>query len=152
MSELVGQVIKDANALQSGAADIRRIMFYLGIEPINYGLYVSAIDRDDPAPFEKYTGDQAVFYSDPFSADGSTALHLAARAGAKRVISAIVNMGGNVNVLNDFDDTPLMYALDRPDTVKLLLDNGAFPSIHYENIYGKTPAMLAPGLFENESS
>jgi ankyrin repeat protein len=152
MAELVGQVLKDSKALQSGAADIRRIMFHLGIEPINYRVFIDAINRDDPAPFKRFDGDPATFFSDPFSSDGSTALHIAARAGGVKVIHAIVEMGGNVNVLNDFDDTPLMYALDRPDVVRVLLDNGAFPSVHYTNIYGKSPASVAPGLFENESA
>tara|TARA_B100000035_G_C20828513_1_gene477600 strand:+ start:212 stop:670 length:459 start_codon:yes stop_codon:yes gene_type:complete len=151
MSDLVGQVIKDAKSLQSGAADIRRIMFHLGLEPINYKLYVDAIKRDDPAPFKRFSGDPETFYSDPFSADGSTALHIAAKEGATKVVLAIIDMGGNVNVLNDFDDTPLMYALDNPEMVRLLLDNGAHASVHYDNIYGKSPATVAPGLFENES-
>jgi uncharacterized protein len=65
------------------------------------------------------------------SADGSTALHFAARAGDEALVTALLKAGADANVANRYGVTPLMEAAaSQPSAVAaLLLKAGANPNV-----------------------
>ncbi len=81
---------------------------------------------------------QSVFAAAPasaseFSADGWTALHLAAGFGTPGAVAALLSAGADVNAFsrNPQKNQPLHAAValgKNPDTIKLLLANGAQPN------------------------
>ena len=60
---------------------------------------------------------------------GETPLHIAAQSGQNDMAAFLLARGASVNARRDSGATPLIYAVEHPDTVKLLLDKGADPKI-----------------------
>jgi ankyrin repeat protein len=61
---------------------------------------------------------------------GNTPLLCAVRAGKMEIVVALVKMGADVNVKNDFDDTPMKIAEDKGliSIISFLGANGAKPT------------------------
>ena len=59
--------------------------------------------------------------------DGKTALHMAAFYGNTELIEVVINVGGNVDELDDSGLTPLVYAIGtgQVDPVRFLISRGA---------------------------
>jgi ankyrin repeat protein len=70
---------------------------------------------------------------------GETMLHWYALEGQPHVLEALIKLGFEVNVTNEFGDTPLMDAayIQRWDNVRVLLQYGAdkTPQNHLEETY-----------------
>jgi len=67
---------------------------------------------------------------------GETMLHWYAIEGASNILQQLIDLGFDVNVQNEFGNTPLMEAsvIGRWDNVRVLINNGArFDLKNYEN-------------------
>lgn len=78
--------------------------------------------------------------------DGEAPLHLAARAGNCEAIEILLDHGADVNVFDDYGNTPLHRAirsepLEESPAAKLLLSHGA--ALEPRDEWGFTPVMLA---------
>ncbi len=84
---------------------------------------------------------------------GDTALHGLVRSGPQpleQTVSLLLNLGAEINMVNNDSDTPLHLAVshDRLRIAQMLLDAGADPRLM--NVYGQTPLTMA--LFRYPSS
>merc|ERR550532_2357509 len=71
-------------------------------------------------------------------------MHKACRSGDKKTSEILVKHGGNVNVLNNFNESPLYFAVDYSDNVELvqfLVEQGA--RLDQTTVSGMTPIMAA---------
>lgn len=67
--------------------------------------------------------------------DGKTALHMAAIYGNEELIEVVINVGGNVDELDDSGLTPLIYAIQtgQIDPVRFLIRSGADINKRFQN-------------------
>ncbi len=74
---------------------------------------------------------------------GATALMYAALYGDAAAVRQLVDAGANTNASNDVGATALMWAIDDPDKVVLLLEHGADPNA--KSTENQTPLTIALG-------
>jgi len=72
---------------------------------------------------------------------GSTPLHHAAAFGTLAAMKFLIANGADVNAANDLESTPLHWAVQEPEKMKVLLDAGADINARTEN--GRTAVSLA---------
>lgn len=103
--------------------------------------YFRAAESDDLAAMRRLL--EGGVDAQVVAADGSTALHAAARAGAEDSIDFLLQRGLAVDVRNQAERTPLMEAVlhAHPETVSHLLRQGADPATRDGDRY--KPLMLA---------
>ncbi|RZA14520.1 MAG: ankyrin repeat domain-containing protein, partial [Lysobacteraceae bacterium] len=97
-----------------------------------------ANDRRDAAWERLVAGDDAKARQ----ADGSTALHWAARSGDAEFVQALLKAGADARAENNFGYTPMAAAAERADarTIELLLEAGA--DVDSPNAEGQTALMV----------
>jgi ankyrin repeat protein len=69
--------------------------------------------------------------------NGSKLLHLAAHRGYDQMVKILLDVGANINVMNDCDETPLLLGVigKHESTVEILLARGANPNITDDHDY-----------------
>jgi ankyrin repeat protein len=72
---------------------------------------------------------------------GSTPLHQAAANGSTEAMRQLIAAGAEIDAVNDFGATPLMWAITEPEKVRILVTAGA--NVNARSKMGKTPLLLA---------
>jgi ankyrin repeat protein len=72
---------------------------------------------------------------------GATPLHQAAAAGSAEAMRLLVAAGAEIDAVNDFGATPLMWAINEPEKVRILVGAGA--NVNARSKMGRTPLFLA---------
>ena len=82
-----------------------------------------------------------------------TALHCATYHGHREVVEQLIAAGADVDALNDVDQTPLYWAVNRGDValVKILLEAGADSNISFYDPDARKSTLLALALCEGSA-
>ncbi len=72
---------------------------------------------------------------------GATPLHQAAATGSAEAMRLLVAAGAEIDAVNDFGATPLMWAIGEPEKVRILVSAGA--NVNARSKMGRTPLYLA---------
>jgi ankyrin repeat protein len=72
---------------------------------------------------------------------GTTPLHQAAANGSAEAMRLLVEAGAEIDAVNDFGATPLMWAIGEPEKVRMLVGAGA--NVNARSKMGRTPLFLA---------
>ena len=143
MATMTGD-IDSINLLLSKQADPNRKMNLIGMFPTSP--LFAAVPFGDPAVVKALIkGGAHVDERDP---DQMTALDWAVLANRAPVVKELIAAGAEVNAVDKFGYTPLLYAatvdFGNADTIKPLLEAGADPSIKSKD--GKTARIQASGI------
>lgn len=106
--------------------------------------YYVAIRNNDVASLRELLKASNVNLSDDH---GTTPLMYASEFGSIDAMKVLLKAGADVNVKNAFDATALMWCINKPDMVRLLLSKGA--EVTARSKMGRTPLLLAASYGSN---